>query len=233
MENLKGIVVNKFVSETKKYIETGKVSNQDTQENIFDGDDTGIVPKLESQGITFKGIKSTEKDGKVAVVTLQIHDAQADSDFDIKLNMRELDDGTWQVVEISNLVEFKEALDKAVQKKIDELNQPLTEQIDGAIHVTSIKANLQKENGFIPTAYLHYSLSYTLPKTDKKVSRILGDVILKDKDGNIVSKETCHIDTIAQSYDASDYASNKEFTYTWTRKNSLNPFIAREKKDDR
>jgi hypothetical protein len=229
--NVKAGIVDTLVTTTKKYVETGKFSKQDGQDNgAKSAKNMGIVPKVNAQRIAFKDIRNTEKDGKVAVVTLEIHDTQVDKDFDINVNMRELEDGTWQVVELSNLAEFTEAYDKAVQEKLAELNQPVSQQIDAAIHVNGLKATLARENGFIPTAYLQYSLSYTLPDADKKIASLAGTAIIKDQDGNIISKKKYSIDAISKSYVASDYTRTKEFTYQWTSKDSLNPFISNEKK---
>lgn len=64
------------------------------------------------------------KDGKVAVVGLKIYEPSLNDDFVLDLKMRELDDGTWQLVEASNLKEYFTTLRKATQvflkKYIDE-----------------------------------------------------------------------------------------------------------------
>lgn len=229
--NVKAGIVETLVSTTKAYVETGKFSKQEGQDKGSKvTNDTGIVPKVNAQRITFKAVRNTEKDGKVAVVTLTIHDTQVGKDFDIRVNMRELDDGTWQIVELSNLAEFAENYDKAVQDKLAELNQPISQQIDESIHVNGITATVIKQNGFVTTASLQYSLAYTLPNADKKIASLTGNAIIKNHDGDIVSKNSYSIDAISQSYAASDYTNTKEFTYQWTSKKSLNPFISNEKK---
>jgi len=122
---------------------TGEIKEQilrAVEEGKWDSDDKkdekpkeGQGPKIDTNAIAentgmksaqFKGIASTKKDGKVAVVGLKIYEPSLNDDFVLDLKMRELDDGTWQLVEASNLKEYFTTLRKATQvslkKYIDE-----------------------------------------------------------------------------------------------------------------
>ena len=49
--------------------------------------------------------------------------------------MRQLDDGTWQILEISNLKDYLLELDKARKAKLAEVNKPIQDEIDQRVSV--------------------------------------------------------------------------------------------------
>ena len=61
-----------------------------------------------SVGTTFRGVRSVERDGKIAIATVDMEREDAHDDRVLKLMLRQEQDGHWQVVEIYNLSELLE-----------------------------------------------------------------------------------------------------------------------------
>lgn len=62
---------------------------------------------------TFQGVEYTKKDGKTAILGVKIHEKETGKDFIIDIKMRQLEDGTWQIAEFSNLKQYIIELTKA------------------------------------------------------------------------------------------------------------------------
>lgn len=110
-------IVKEMVSGTEKYVETGEFEK--TEKNKPETDNAkqetqGLRERVNTPNLKYDGVTNTEKDGKIAVVTIAVLDTQLDQKFNVNIKMRELDNGEWQVVELSNLVDFVDEHDKAV-----------------------------------------------------------------------------------------------------------------------
>ncbi len=62
----------------------------------------------DSVGTTFRGVRSVERDGKIAIATVDMKREDAHDDRVLKLMLRQEQDGHWQVVELYNLSELLE-----------------------------------------------------------------------------------------------------------------------------
>lgn len=56
--------------------------------------------------LTLKDVTETEKADGLASVGLKFHSVKLNHDFIILIKMRQLQDGTWEVVSIENLKEY-------------------------------------------------------------------------------------------------------------------------------
>ena len=56
--------------------------------------------------LTLKDVTETEKADGLASVGLKFHSVKLNHDFIIRIKMRQLQDGTWEVVSIENLKEY-------------------------------------------------------------------------------------------------------------------------------
>ncbi|MDU2064666.1 MAG: DUF4163 domain-containing protein [Sporomusaceae bacterium] len=65
------------------------------------------------QSLEFQGIDYTRKEGKVATVGLGLKYKQSAEKITLEIKMRELQDGTWQVMELVNLRDVLKQIDKA------------------------------------------------------------------------------------------------------------------------
>ena len=207
---MKKTVIDELVGQTKKYVETGDFeatnpNNAAKKTNQPDGKEmaSNINKNAGISYIQFKGIEDTNKDGKIAVVSVKIFDKKIEKDFIVKLKMRELDNGEWCLVEVANLTDYLTEREKAVKEKLNALNKPIREQIEKAFQVVSLDINARNENSFFPMYRLHYTLKFKLPDNSKKVAQ------LKTKEG---------------------YAPDKVYTWRCSAGDTLNPFIPNEEK---
>ena len=76
------------------------------------------------------GIKSSVVDGDTATVSLGIKNEKLGREFELKLRMNRLEDGTWKIRRTSNLKVFMQDIMKAEEEKLAELNQPIKDELD-------------------------------------------------------------------------------------------------------
>lgn len=145
--------------------------------------------------------------------------------------MRAIDNGEWQVVEVTNLIEFMQEQEKAEQEKLAEINAPVQKEMDAAFDVSNrIAGSIVSQNSFFPSHYIRFQIGYTLPTPDKKVSSVMGYLNVKDKDGKTAVTLPVQINNIDKNYTAADYTTDKIWTFESESEDSLNPFIDKEKK---
>lgn len=110
---LKAPITNMFKEGILRYVETGKweEANKEVEQptkgpqvnpNVL-ADKSNLNSLKEAD---FKGIEYTKKDGKTAVVGMKFYNEKLQRDVIFDVQMRELDDGMWQIAEISNLKDY-------------------------------------------------------------------------------------------------------------------------------
>lgn len=115
-----------------RFVETGKwedekaaqatnKNNKESQQNI---NPDKVIDQSGLKNSSFRGVSYTKKEGKTATVGLKVFENEANKEFILDIKMRELDDGTWQIAEISNLKDYISGVEKAknelVKKYIEE-----------------------------------------------------------------------------------------------------------------
>lgn len=105
---LKPTITSAFKDEIFRYVETGNWQQEQPKANdVKQQNSNAIASKTDNlKKSAFKGIEYTKKDGKIAVVGVRIFDQQLNRNFIIDVQMRELNDGSWQVSSISNLKDY-------------------------------------------------------------------------------------------------------------------------------
>lgn len=128
IEMMKPTITNALKDGTLRAVESGKwedTSSNEQAETISVKSDQ-MADRAGIKSASFKAIEYTKKDGKTAIVGIKINEPSLEKDYVLDIKMRELDDGTWQVVEISNLKDYLTELDKAkkiaLKKYADETN---------------------------------------------------------------------------------------------------------------
>lgn len=107
----KPIFTSSFKDDITRFVETGNW--EETKPANSQGPNMNAMEnKTGLKASTFKGVEYTKKDGKIALVGIRIFDQDLKRDFVIDLQMRELDDGTWQAAGFSNLKEYFAATNK-------------------------------------------------------------------------------------------------------------------------
>ena len=113
IKTLKPSLIDEFKKEIYASVEDTDIKNQKSS----NADNDEIVknsPLLKKK--SFIGIGNTSKNGKVATVELIVNDDAVGGEFTFLINMREKKDGTWQVIKVSNLIEYI----KKIQEKYEE-----------------------------------------------------------------------------------------------------------------
>ena len=108
-------------SAVKEYVETGEFKKDETANNSSTAKNKKTAPKKENPAdnllqdtkadkLKFSGIKSTEESDSTAIVTLELRDEAVNANYDLKIRMIQLEDGTWKISKIDNLKEFYKAV---------------------------------------------------------------------------------------------------------------------------
>lgn len=117
LQILKPTVVSAMKYETIEYVKGEKDDNlQDNQE--ADAVLRGMKDKTDVDNTVLKKISVVRKEGNQAIVALKLYNKKLNKNFDLKLKMTKLDDGKWQIKEITNLVEFILAVNKAESENL-------------------------------------------------------------------------------------------------------------------
>lgn len=191
---LKPTVVNALKDATKRYVETGGIEPADkpkTREQAGKTPPQFSTDELSKQsGLTnsdFRGVAYTKKDGRTVTIGLKLLERQVGQEFIIDLKMREIEDGSWQVAEFSNLPDYIGKVEAARKAKLEKLNQPIVDDIASAVRVGEISSrSYPKDNwGFsrgmeivIPLAFLD----------SRKISTMTGQIFITGSDGSLLFK---------------------------------------------
>lgn len=234
---IKKTAVDEMISQTKKYVETGdfETTEKNTatkQTNKPDGKSmaANMNKNVGVSYMQFKGIENTQKDGKIAVVTTKVYDKKLEKDFNIKLKMRELENGEWKVVEVSNLAEYYDERKNAVEAKLDALNKPIQEKIEKSIQIIGTEVNAVNENSFFPMHRLHYLVKFKLPQADNKIKNFKGIFLISDNQGKDLYGTRFNGNQVLNLYNQNDYTPEKIFNLKFKTASTLNPFIPNEDK---
>lgn len=125
--------------EDEKDVQATNKNNKESQQNI---NPDKVIDQSGLKNSSFRGIAYTRKDGKTATVGLKVFENEANKEFILDIKMREIDDGTWQVAEISNLKDYISGVEKAknelVRKYIEE-TKPIIDKHNKMVNEISLK----------------------------------------------------------------------------------------------
>lgn len=146
-------VVGTFKEGILRLVETGKWETQAKDESSLQGIDTEqLVAKTGFTSSSIKNVAYTKKEGKTAIVGITIAEKDLQKNFVLEIKMRELEDGTWQVAELSNFKEYLLEIEKA---KLTQLEKYLTDsQIVLDVHNQAFKQINAKIENHIASANL-------------------------------------------------------------------------------
>ena len=216
MATVKQTFVSSMVDQTKRYVESGSLENQNNgAEQILAKKFTELTDFRNS---TFKSVRTTKIEGNIAYVNLLIHQNQIDEDFDLQIKMRKLQDESWSIVSINNIREFLAEASKKKTEKLAVLNKPLSKKIQEQVAISSDKFE-HKQNNRYGTSYA-FSYTPTIEfKASKQVAEFTGQVEVFNKNKDKVFTQ--------RFISAGPFPLNtkQEFHFSW----SLNPFVFSEK----
>ena len=108
---LKPGIVEALNDEVEQWVKTGEKKEPEKKAGSKDEQNAqnaaeNMTKETGFDTSSFKGVTYTKDDGDFSLVGITIEDSQLKKDFTLELKMRQLDDGTWQILEISNLKEY-------------------------------------------------------------------------------------------------------------------------------
>ena len=112
LQMIKPAIVNELKVKTLEEIK-GVDNGQSSKKNQATKMVEGLQEKADVKNADFKDITVVSKENGEAIVALTLHNKKFNKDFELKVKMAELQDGTWKLKEIINLVEFLVEVDKA------------------------------------------------------------------------------------------------------------------------
>ena len=201
---LKPAVTGAIESAVKEYVEKGEVDKPkaDAGKN-GDKDKVGeqaadnLLEKTHAKDVNFTGVKSSDVDGDIATVTLGIKNEKLGKEFELKLSMSRLEDGTWKIKRISNLKDFMQAVIEAEEAKLAELNRPIKEELDAAVKIGAISGQVQQKDSYGFSHRLQLSSDLELSAA-KPVNSISGEITVTNPKGDSsVVKYTYAVDGVA------------------------------------
>lgn len=112
LQMIKPAIVNELKVKTLEEIK-GVDNGQSSKKNQATKMAEDLQEKADVKNADFKDITVVSKEKGEAIVALTLHNKKFNKDFELKVKMAELQDGTWKLKEITNLVDFLVEVDKA------------------------------------------------------------------------------------------------------------------------
>ena len=112
LQMMKPAIVNELKVKTLEEIK-GVDNGQSSKKNQATKMAEDLQEKADVKNADFKDITVVSKENGEAIVALTLHNKKFNKDFELKVKMAELQDGTWKLKEITNLVDFLVEVDKA------------------------------------------------------------------------------------------------------------------------
>lgn len=112
LQMIKPAIVNELKVKTLEEIK-GVDNGQSSKKNQATKMAEDLQEKADVKNADFKDITVVSKENGEAIVALTLHNKKFNKDFELKVKMAELQDGTWKLKEITNLVDFLVEVDKA------------------------------------------------------------------------------------------------------------------------
>ena len=112
LQMIKPAIVNELKAKTLEEIK-GVDNGQSSKKNQATKMAEDLQEKADVKNADFKDITVVSKENGEAIVAVTLHNKKFNKDFELKVKMAELQDGTWKLKEITNLVDFLVEVDKA------------------------------------------------------------------------------------------------------------------------
>lgn len=218
---LKPAMIQAMNDGVKNWVKTGEFKDGAADKNVQEQKKQQLAENFKEEtnadSLTFKGVGNVTKEGKTAIVEIHFEDHKLNRDTSLKVQMNQLDDGTWQVVQIKDFQEYLLDEKKAREEKLAELNKPIQSEIDDRVTIGQLQAKIVNGDawGFSKKLQLQAPLHLN---SDKAIAALEGTLIFTNPDGK----------TYKKPYKVSLAVKGADSTLTLTYE--LNPFIDSEKK---
>lgn len=150
---LKPPVVSTLKSKTIDYVKGEKEEAKSNKDKNSQAEDmaNGLKDRAGIENLNIKDISVISKENNESIVAITLFHRKVSKNFDLKVKMSKLDDGTWKLKEITNLVDFLVEIDKAEKAKLVELDKPIKGQIYKALKpANKIRGGVRNEGRYFP-----------------------------------------------------------------------------------
>ena len=169
--------------------------------------------KLHFDRTKFKDVAYTNDNGDgFSIVGITLTDEFLSKDFILELKMKQLDDGTWQILNIYNLNDYLTEIEQAEKEKLAEINKPVQDQLDAQVAFSDVRPTIIARDSWGISIDLVIAANLSII-SEKPIKAIEGEHTLT-KDGMYSWTRPFRIEDVANS-----------ITTTY----SLNPFIPEDK----
>jgi hypothetical protein len=204
-ESYNPIIVPKLEDYLAHYVETGSFSTKDKILAPFVND---LKKSTDLGYLEFKKIALVTQKNNTAYVDISLFDKLVNKKFTITLEMQQLEDGTWNLLKISNLKNFIDECRKAKKPILAELNQPIIDKINQDVSIgspfeTKIVYISKLTSG--PILEVHLPISVNTENNDLRF--LLGHIDIENSTGKLL---------IASGFCVGLKDQNSSFTHTLT-----------------
>ena len=130
-----------------------------------------------------KSITKPQLEGHAKYSTVIFYNRQMKFGFELELELSENLDGVWQISSATGFENYFSGYRRALRKKLDTLNAPIVRQMDEIFAMKKFRAKHTEgdEYGFSETLTILLTADV---KSDKPLDKIIGNVVIRGKDGH-------------------------------------------------
>lgn len=169
---------NKFSTEIKDLVENTESNKNGGLSNIF------------NKKINFKDVESSEIDGEIAKLNLNIRLEKLDTTLVLQTKMRKLD-RNWQLFKFDNLSEFLKNISEREKLVLKKKNKPIKGEIQNALSYEGSKTTLIQKNFINYEIVVENTYKNTSKKTIKEYFMVME---ILDSKKNALKSLNCNYD---------------------------------------
>lgn len=176
---MKPAIVGSLNSDIEHMIRTGNIETPDSNSSTQEQLQTKMIAlnMMNQAGVgrlAIVGVGGVDKSKDLATAAVKVKDEKLDQTFELQVGMKQLEDGTWQVLEITNLKDYLKQMHAAVAKKLEAMNGTLLETMKKEITVAPGKVEIKDANSFGYVKVMHLSAPVNV-HSSKVISSINGE----------------------------------------------------------
>ena len=177
-ENLKPEFINAAQIYLDEYIKTGKINFQPPLNDVQKFFKDSAVETCE-----IKSFSKINVEGNEATATVDCYNAGMNFYFELEITLEKVDK-TWKVTSAKGFENFLSGYNRALRKKLENLNAPIRADIKDIASVKGLGASITEgdEYGFSQTLKLTFKVNIN---SDKPMSRIVGNILIDGKDDHV------------------------------------------------
>lgn len=183
---LKPTIVDLMAHELEKTV-AGKDAKESSkrQDPVSDAMKTNIEKQVQLKDLQLKSINLKEHKDENADVILTLYNKALQKSFNLHLKMS-LDDNTWRITEISNLVDFIVDMNAAKQLALSAKIKPIQDELERALKILNKKLFITSQEVNGKKVQMLEAIVTVRNATDKVIERIYYDIDIYDKNKEVI-----------------------------------------------